>query len=63
MTFRLKVKIIKIAQAFDILKTHSACDTLQLFFFFYILLRCINCIDLIIHEIVPNILAYIIDKQ
>jgi len=42
MTFRLKIEIIKIAQVFDILKIHLACDTLQLLFFYYILLRCIN---------------------
>lgn len=48
MTFRSKIKIIKIAQTIDILKAHLARDTLQLLFFYYILLRCINCIDLII---------------
>lgn len=33
MTFRLKIDIIKIAQVFDILKTHLARDRLHSYFF------------------------------
>lgn len=36
MTFRLKIEIIKIAQVFDILKTHLARDRLHSYYFFLV---------------------------